>query len=88
MVKSGTPVEFKPLSEKCPQVRRILPRLYGGQRVTLRDVLKILDPRGFLRELKVEVVQGGLEGHIAHLRAEHVKKHGAFVHHDRAIVRE
>ncbi len=54
--------------------------------MTFGDVLKILDPRALLRELKIEVVQGGFEGHVSHLRAEHVKEHRAFVHHDGTVV--
>ena len=69
------------------QVGRVLLRLDGGLHAALGDLFKIVDARALLRKLKVEVAQGGFEGHVAHLRAQHVKKQRPFVRHNGTIVR-
>ena len=61
-------------------------RFGSSLHAALRDLFKILDVRALLRKLKVEVVQSGFKSHVAHLRPQHVKKHGAFVHRYRTVV--
>src|SRR5580693_6922537 len=64
---------IQPLHEEALKVRRLLRRLYGSLHAAYGDVFEILDARTLFRKLKVEIVQSGLEGDIAHLCAQHVK---------------
>ena len=52
----------------------------------LGEVFEILVARRLFGKLKVEIAYRGFEGYVAHHGAQHVKEHGAFVHHDGTIV--
>ena len=61
-------------------------RLRGGFGVLLREVCEIVDGGALAVVLEVEVVEQRFEGDVAHLRAQHVEDHRAFVHDDGAVV--
>ncbi len=75
------------MSEKAAQVRRLLGRLDGSAGAAVGDDFKILDARALFGKIKVELLEGGLEGDVTHLRAQHVKKHGAFVLYHGTVIR-
>ncbi len=78
---------IEPLREKAVQVGGRLASFSRRLRVLFREGFEIFVGGAALGVLDVEIVEQGFEGDIAHLRADHVEDHGAFVHYDGAVVR-
>jgi len=72
--------------EKAAEIGRWLSGFGGSLRMLLGEGFEVFYGGAALGVFEVEIVQQGFKGGVAHLRANHVEDHGAFVHDDGAIV--